>query len=89
MRANPIRWLDAEHMQQVYRKAAQVEATVLWRGRMIGVWRHKLSSQHLVLCVQPFGKLNKTQVTQLERAAHRLANFYERPTASLAIVDSF
>jgi hypothetical protein len=45
--------LTEAHRKRIWRTAAQVAATVLWRGRVVAVWTHKLRRKALEIQVEP------------------------------------
>jgi hypothetical protein len=69
------RFLDAVHLAQVYRPAAQVEAVLLLDGRGAATWRLRQSARRLALDVFPFRTLGAAERRRLAAAAEDLAGF--------------
>jgi uncharacterized protein YcaQ len=67
--------LSAKHYKRVYRNQAWISPVVLIDGVVAGVWSHKLRGRKLVLRVEPFGKLSKSERAGVEREAGHLALF--------------
>jgi hypothetical protein len=66
-------FLREEDRKAVFRKAGQVEATVLIRGRVAGTWRMASKGRRLVVSVEPIRKISKADMGRLEREGLRLA----------------
>lgn len=65
-------WLDPKDHGRIFRKAAQVEAVVLLRGRAAATWRVARKPRSAVVTVEPFRKLRPTEEQAIERVAQRL-----------------
>jgi predicted transcriptional regulator len=70
------RFLDEEHYKLVYKKAAQIEATVWFSGRVAGGWRSRATKKTLTVTVVPFRTFSTAETTHLEAQAAALAAFY-------------
>lgn len=66
------RWLDPADHGRVFRKAAQVEAVVLLRGRAAATWRVSRGTRRATVTVEPFRTLRPPEFRAVERAAARL-----------------
>lgn len=66
------RFLEETHRRQVFREAAQVEATVLVDGNVVGTWRMKATSRELRFQFYPFRRIASAPV---KAAAKRLAKW--------------
>ena len=69
------RFLDAKHLDRVYRPAAQVEAVLLLDGRGAGTWRVRQTARRLSLDVFPFRRFRPEEKRRIEAAAEDLAGF--------------
>ena len=70
--ADKSRWLSDEDRGRVFRKAAQVEAVVLLRGRAAATWRLARTRTRARVTVEPFRPLNDSEKRSIERMAARL-----------------
>lgn len=70
--ADKSRWLRPEDHPRVFRKAAQVEAVVLLRGRAAATWRLARVGRRIRVSVEPFRPLRPTERSSIERRAARL-----------------
>ena len=70
--ADKSRWLADEDHGRVFRKAAQVEAVVLLRGRAAATWRVARSSLRAKVTVEAFCELKESEKASIGRAAARL-----------------
>jgi len=70
--ADKSRWLDPKDQGRVFRKAAQVEAVVLLKGRAAATWRVTRGAKSAVVAVETFRTLRPPERAALERAAHKL-----------------
>lgn len=62
-------YLDSKHYKGVFRKAAQVEATVLVDGRIVGAWRAERAGRRIRIRIEPFGRMSKRTLSALGREA--------------------
>ena len=69
------RLLDEADRPKVFRIAAQVEATVLVNGRVVGTWRFKQTTKSLRFTYSPFRKRGAA-ASAVEREARRLADWF-------------
>jgi winged helix DNA-binding protein len=70
--------LSAKHYKRVYRNQGWISPVVLIDGAIAGVWEHKLQSKKLLVNIEPFGKLSKTERAAIEGEAEQLALFFDR-----------
>jgi len=70
--ADKSRWLDPRDQTRVFRKAAQVEAVVLLKGRAAATWRVARAANSAVVSVEPFRALRPPDLAAIERAAGKL-----------------
>ena len=70
--ADKSRWLAPEDRGRVFRKAAQVEAVVLLKGKAAATWRVARSPHRAALTVEPFRDLRPPERAAIERAALKL-----------------
>ena len=69
--------LSAKHYKRVYRNQGWISPVVLIDGAIAGVWSHKLQGKRLLINIEPFGKLSKTERAGIEREGERLALVFE------------
>jgi len=69
--------LSAKHYKRVYRNQGWISPAVLVDGVIAGVWSYKLQGKRLLVDIEPFGKLSKTERAGIEREADSLALFFE------------
>ena len=70
-------WLvDEGHYKRVWRHAGIVEAVLLVRGRIAGVWRYKRRSRHLDIRIEPFGRVTQKARRAIESEAERVARHF-------------
>jgi Winged helix DNA-binding domain len=60
---------------RVYRKAAWISQTIVDRGTVVGVWKHKQQGKTLRVELQPFEPLKPTTLKTAEREAWKLAKY--------------
>ena len=70
--ADKSRWLAPADHPRVFRKAAQVEAVALLRGRAAATWRVARKAARATVTVEPFRALRPPERAAIERAAARL-----------------
>jgi uncharacterized protein YcaQ len=68
--------LSAKHYKRVYRNQGWISPVVLINGVIAGVWSHKLQGKRLLVSVEPFGNLSKTERNGIEPEAESLAIFF-------------
>lgn len=66
------RWLRSEDYGRVFRKAAQVEAVVLLKGRAAATWRVARAAKSALVTVESFRTLRPPERAAIERAAAKL-----------------
>ncbi|MGA2375478.1 MAG: winged helix DNA-binding domain-containing protein [Candidatus Sulfotelmatobacter sp.] len=69
--------LSAQHYKRVYRNQGWISPVVLINGVITGVWSHKVHGKRLLVNVEPFGKLTKTERASIEREAESLALYHD------------
>jgi winged helix DNA-binding protein len=69
--------LSAQHYKRVYRNQGWISPVVLINGVITGVWSHKVHGKRLLVNIEPFGKLTKTERAGIESEAASLALFFE------------
>jgi hypothetical protein len=69
--------LSAQHYKRVYRNQGWISPVVLINGVITGVWSHKVHGKRLLVNVEPFGKLTKTERAGIEREAESLALYHD------------
>jgi hypothetical protein len=69
--------LSAEHYKRVYRNQGWISPVVLIDGAVAGVWSYKPQGKRLLVEIEPFGKLTKSERAGIEREAAGLAGFFE------------
>ena len=70
--ADKSRWLSPHDYKRVFRKAAQVEAVVLLRGRAAATWRIARKPHRAEIAVEPFRTLRPPERAAIERAAQKM-----------------
>ena len=79
-------WLvDAELKRKVWIRAAHVNAVLLVRGRIAGIWRYDRKSQGLHVKVEPFFPLSSSVARATRTQAAAIAKFLKLPLRSLEI----
>lgn len=73
--------VDPAHRARVYRAQGWLSPVLLVDGRIAGVWRHSSKARHLVVELEPFGRLPAWARDELEAEAARLAAFFEQDLA--------
>jgi hypothetical protein len=68
--------LAEKHYKRVYRNQGWISPVVLIGGAIAGVWSYKLQGKKLLVNIEPFGKLSKTQRVGIEQEAESLALFF-------------
>ncbi len=69
--------VSAKHYKRVYRKQGWISPVVLIDGAVAGVWSHKLHGRRLLVEIEPFAKISRTERAGIEREAERLALYFE------------
>jgi hypothetical protein len=62
-----------EHLARVYRNQGWISATVVERGRVVGVWTSAKRGRRLELTVEPFERLSDRTRTEVAREARSVA----------------
>jgi hypothetical protein len=78
-------WLEDRHRNQVVRPAAQIEAVVLSRGKVIGTWRSRRTDDRLLVEVFPFGRAPSLPL--VEREARRIARAFDCKNLEVSLVN--
>ena len=74
---NAAALLEPRDKARVYRAQGWISPVVLVNGRMVGVWRQARKGRHLLVELEPFGRLPAWARTQVEAEAERLAAFLD------------
>lgn len=82
------RFLDEADYKRVYRAAGQIEAVVLFDGRIAGTWRMKQSKDVLSLTIEPHRNFSPREMQLLNDAAERLAAFYDADELELMMAEA-
>lgn len=70
-------WIVAPaHYSRVWRPAGHIEGIVLVQGRAVATWRYERKGSAIHILVQPFRKLAKHTVQQVEAVSERIAGFF-------------
>jgi hypothetical protein len=69
--------LSAQHYKRVYRNQGWISPVVLINGAIAGVWSHRVQGKRLLVNIEPFGKLSKSERAGIEREADSLALFFD------------
>lgn len=80
------RFMGKEHYKRVYRIAAQVEATLMLKGRIVATWRQKLSANKLTLTLEAFRPFTPAEMQGIEKKAYSLAEFYGLSSADITVI---
>lgn len=80
------RFMEAHHYKRVYRIAAQVEATLLLKGRIAATWRQKISANKLTLTLEAFRPFTTTEQKRIQTTAESFAKFYALPDVEVVII---
>ena len=73
------------HYKAVFRPAGHIEGIVVVRGQAAGTWRYDRKGSSLIITVNPFKRLPKYVLKQIERRAKQVAAFFNLPLADLII----
>lgn len=65
------------YYKQVFKKAAWIAPVLLCDGHAIGIWSQKRTTKKLVVTIQPFKTLTKSQVHDVEAEIQRLGDYFE------------
>jgi hypothetical protein len=68
--------LAEKHYKRVYRNQGWISPVVLIDGAIAGVWSYTLQGKRLLVNIEPFGKLSKTERAGIEQEAESLALFF-------------
>lgn len=68
--------LDLRYYKRVYRAAGWITPTVLLNGKIIGIWTHTRNTNHMMLRIELFEKIQKKHRAQIEAEAASLADFW-------------
>jgi hypothetical protein len=69
--------VDDVHYKQVFKKAAWIAPVLLCNGQVIGIWKQKRTTKKLVVTIEPFITLTKSQVNDIESETQRLGDYFE------------
>ena len=70
---------------QIWRKAANVLSTVLWRGRLVAVWTFKKRRRDLILTIEPLSGWHRGLLPAVEREAQEVARHLKRDSADVRV----
>jgi len=68
--------LSERHYKRVYRNQGWISPVVLIAGVVAGVWSYKFQNKKVLVTVEPFGKLSRSERTEIEREAEHLALYF-------------
>ena len=71
--------LRQDRTAEIYRAQGWISATIVVGGRIEGIWKHDVESDHLLLEISPFAPLDARVTRQIETEAERLAGYFGRP----------
>jgi uncharacterized protein YcaQ len=69
--------ISPKHYKRVYRNQGWISPVVLINGEISGVWSYKPQGKKLLVRIEPFGKLSRTEREEIECESGRLALFFE------------
>jgi hypothetical protein len=69
--------VDDVHYKQVFKKAAWIAPILLCDGQAIGIWSQKRTTTKLVVIIEPFKTLTKSQIHDIEAETQRLGDYFE------------
>ena len=69
----------------VWRKAGDISATVVARGRVVATWSHKSTKKRVAVRVSPLSGWRKTHLPGVRREAAALAGYLDVPSWEVAI----
>ena len=69
--------VDEVHYKKVFKKAAWIAPVLLCDGQAIGIWSQKRTTKKLVVIIEPFISLTKSQVHDIELETQRLGDYFE------------
>jgi len=79
---------DEGDRKAIWKKAANVLATVLWRGRLVATWSHKARTRDVIVTVTPLTGWNTSLLPAVESEAQALAQHLERAGGASVVVES-
>ncbi|MCH7664759.1 MAG: winged helix DNA-binding domain-containing protein [Acidobacteria bacterium] len=82
-------WLlpDEDERRLVWRKAADISATVVARGRIVAIWTYRATKKRVLVTVTPLGAWRKTHLPGVKREATALADFLEVPAVEVVAAE--
>jgi hypothetical protein len=69
--------VDEAHYKQVFKKAAWIAPIILFDGRAIGTWKQKRTAKKVIVAVEPFVSLTKSNIDDIEAETQRLGDYFE------------
>lgn len=80
-------WLVPDEAERplVWRKAADVSASVVARGRIVATWSHRATKTSVRVSVKPLGAWRKQHLAGVEREATAFAAYLEVPRAEVEV----
>jgi len=67
--------LHDRHYKRIYRNQGWISPVILLDGTVIGTWSHERKGKFLEITVEPFDKIPKSHLPQVEAEAQRIATF--------------
>lgn len=82
-------WLmpNEDERPLVWRKAADISATVLARGRVVGTWTHKAGKKKVSISVRALSGWRKSHLAGVKREAAALADYLGVPDSDVSVAD--
>ena len=71
------------HQQKVYRSQGWISPVLLHGGEVVGVWSHERTGRNLTVRLEPFGHLDRSTRTALEREGRDLRRFFAADRVSV------
>lgn len=80
-------WLtpEAEERPLVWRKAADISATVIARGRIVATWSHRVTKKVVRVTIQPLGAWRKQHLPGAKREAAAFATYLGSPEHEVVV----
>ncbi|MCP4205111.1 MAG: winged helix DNA-binding domain-containing protein [bacterium] len=87
MRHRDKSWLmpDESERKLVWRKAGDISATAVARGRIVATWTHRVTKRRVKVTVTPLSAWRKQHLGGIKREAAAFAAFLEVPELELSI----
>ncbi len=87
MRHRDKSWLlpDESERKLVWRKAGDISATVVTRGRIVATWTHRAAKKRVRMTVTPLSAWRKKHLAGVKREATAFAGFLELPDVEVVL----